>query len=86
MEPNERIADGFFLALHLIDSLGVVYDRDALLRKLAEVAAGEASVFNSPTEELATLEKQRDRPSLQKSGRTFCSASLTVAKWTYTTS
>ncbi|VTR91922.1 unnamed protein product [Gemmata massiliana] len=63
MNPNELASDGFFFALHLIESFGVVYDRDALLVRLEEIARGETSVFNSPEEELATLEKQRGYPA-----------------------
>jgi hypothetical protein len=53
--------DGFFFALHLVESLGVVYDRPELLRRLRGVARGEISVFNSPQEELEKLEAEKGR-------------------------
>jgi hypothetical protein len=62
MERKEAVADGFFLALHVLESLGVEYDRQALLNRLADVAAGNTSLLNSPAEELASLEQKRNAP------------------------
>ena len=54
-------ADGFFLALHLVGSLGAGYDRAELLRRLRDVASGDLTVFDSPEEELAKLEAEKGR-------------------------
>lgn len=63
MDASEPTANGFFLALRLLDSLGVRYDADALLACLAEVARGETTLFDSAGEELARLEGQRGSPA-----------------------
>jgi len=63
VNPNEFAADGFFLALHLVESFGIGYDRNAILNRLAEIARGETSAFNSPEEELAAIELQRGDPA-----------------------
>lgn len=63
METNTSIADGFFLALYLLESLGVEFDRLALLARLREVASGEVSALNSPEEELEAEVQRRGTPA-----------------------
>jgi hypothetical protein len=62
MDPNELTADGFTLALRLLKSLGVEFDRAAVFKRLAEVARGETTVFNSPQEEVADMEQELGHP------------------------
>jgi hypothetical protein len=50
---------GFFFALHLLEELGVDYDREKVLARLEEVASGEVSAFGSPYEELAAVERKQ---------------------------
>jgi hypothetical protein len=61
MPEPATASDGFFFALHLMDSLGAVYDRIELLRCLKQVASGKLSVFDSPEKELQKIEKEKGR-------------------------
>lgn len=63
MIENQKLADGFFLGMELIESLGVKYDRAAVLNRLCDVAAGDMTLMNSPEEELAIIELERGVPS-----------------------
>ncbi len=62
MTRSDYTAEGFFLALHLVESLGERFDRAAVIRRLVDVAKGEATVFGSPEEEVADLERRAGRP------------------------
>lgn len=66
MNPDDLVANGFFLALTLCDSFGRVYDRDGqvvdanpLMTRLAEVARGDTSLYNNIDEEFAEAERNR---------------------------
>jgi hypothetical protein len=55
-------AGGFFLALFLLDNMGVVYDRRELLRRLDALASGDVSAFGTPEQEIALAEQRRGAP------------------------
>lgn len=66
MGPDQFAASGFFLAMNLMGSLGIKFDAEGkqttanpIMQRLAEVARGETSLYNSATEELAEAEKNR---------------------------
>jgi hypothetical protein len=71
MSQEDSIANGFFLALTLLDSLEVRYDRDAVLQRLSELAAGDVSAFNSSAEDLAAMEKRRGVPASEQERAEF---------------
>ncbi len=59
--PGQRVADGFLLALQLVESLGARVDRDAVLRRLAGMACGEVTLVNGAEDEIADAERDRGR-------------------------
>src|SRR5262245_48247170 len=60
METDERVAEGFFLALDILDSLGVAYDHQAVVSRLVEVASGEISLVEPPHDDIAGNEGLSD--------------------------
>src|SRR3954470_10170617 len=52
-------AGGFFLALFMLDNMGVAFDRRELLKRLEEVASGDVTAFGGPEEELTIAERRR---------------------------
>jgi hypothetical protein len=65
---------GFFFALHILDELGVDYDREKVLARLEEVASGEVSAFGSPQEELAAIERRQGAPLPEPEREAFLAA------------
>jgi hypothetical protein len=52
-------AGGFFLALFMLDNMGIEYDRRELLAHLQELSTGDATAFGGPEEEIAVAEQRR---------------------------
>ena len=60
--PGKRVADGFLLALQVVESLGAQVDRAAVLRRLAGLASGAATLVNGAEDEIVGAERDRGRP------------------------
>jgi hypothetical protein len=52
-------AGGFFLALFMLDNMGIAYDRRVLFEQLQGFVSGDATAFGGPEEELAVVEQRR---------------------------
>lgn len=68
---DEDMSRGFFLAVGILDSLGMKYDTAVLLERLQEVASGEASILNSEQEEIDLLEQKTGEPVTPKEREEF---------------